>query len=394
MPSIRSRSFVVAAIAYAITSLISTQIPLLNYLGYEFSALIGILGSIVSGLLTISLVRPAYRANNSPKESIFSDITGKFKQALVLNVLLLAIPLVVMITNAFFVKNCSLLQGLTFFVLIPLVSVVFGSSFGFFCSVHYRLPRIGLLVYYAFFLAYSAAEGYFTPAIFSYNFLYGYFPGLTYDEALGISWALVAFRVITLLVAATVVWFTVLLLANTFPGDSTWSKGISLAKALIGPTHRFKSTMILLGAVIVWFLRGNIGFESSGGFIESRLGSKYETAHFVIYYSSQSYDDEEIKWIAAEHEFRLKQIADAFFLPVRGNFESFIYPSSEEKERLIGTGTTNIAKPWSGQIHITKQSLDGTLKHELIHVFAAPFGVPGGKGEPEYRADRRARNGD
>ena len=281
-----------------------------------------------------------------------------------------------MVTNAMFVKNCSFVQGLTFFLLIPLVSVVFGSVLGFFCAVHYRFPRVGLFVYYALFLAYAVAEGYFTPAIFSYNFLYGYFPGLTYDEVLGISWTLVAFRIITLLAAILVLWFTVLILTNTLPGDSTLSKGISLARALSGSAHRFKSAMILLVCMIVWSFRGSIGFESTSGFIESRLGSRFVTEHFTIYYSSQSYDEDEIKWVGAEHEFRLKQIADAFSLPARGKIRSFIYPSADVKKRLIGTGTTNIAKPWSGQIHLTKQSLAGTLKHELTHVFAAPFGFP------------------
>jgi hypothetical protein len=61
---------------------------------------------------------------------------------------------------------------------------------------------------------------------------------------------------------------------------------------------------------------------------------------------------------------------------LHGTIESYVYPSSEEKQRLIGTGTTNIAKPWSDQIHITKQSLDGTLKHELVHIVAGQFGLP------------------
>jgi tetratricopeptide (TPR) repeat protein len=57
-------------------------------------------------------------------------------------------------------------------------------------------------------------------------------------------------------------------------------------------------------------------------------------------------------------------------------FESYIYPSPEAKQRLIGAGNTDIAKPWSGQIHISRQSLEGSLKHELVHAAAAPFGFP------------------
>jgi tetratricopeptide (TPR) repeat protein len=372
--SLRSPSFILIASIYLLLSLICTQIPLLNYLGYEFSSLIALVGSVASGLLTIRNVRRVYRS--AEESSTTSKVVAEFKQVVLLNIILLVIPLVIMLTNALFVKNCSLVNGLAFFLLIPLVSIWFGSALGFCCAVHYRHPKIMFLAYCVLLLAYSAAIGYFTPAIFSYNFLYGYFPGLTYDEALGLSWSLVIFRVLTVLVGCVFVWLTILLLDNSSPIDSVWTKGVSLVRVWTGMKHRLAGALILLSLLIVWFFRGELGFESTSGFIQSKLGSQLKTEHFTIYYSTDSYDDEEIKWIAAEHEFRLKQVSDAFYIPARGMIESYVYPSSEVKQRLIGTGTTNIAKPWSGQIHITKQSLDATLKHELVHVVAAQFGLP------------------
>ncbi len=374
MSLFRSRGFVAIVLVYAAISLISTQIPLLNYLGYEFSALIGSLGSVMSGLLTIYLVKPVYLSGDTAGR--FSRISTSFSQAVLLNLVALVIPLVVMLTNAFFVKNCSLLQGLAFFMLIPVVSIWFGSALGFLCAVHYRFAKLTFGFYCFLLLAYSAAIGYFTPAIFSYNFLYGYFPGLTYDEALGLTWTLVLFRLLTIMIGAILVWLAALVARHCSPTDSVVVKGRSLLRLLAGRSYRTVAgtSTVVLG--IVWIFRGEFGFESTSGYIQSTLGAAYRSEHFIIYYSKESYDDDEVRWISAEHEFRLKQITDAFFISFNGTIESYIYPSSNSKQRLIGTGTTNIAKPWSGQIQITKQSLDGTLKHELVHVLAAPFGLP------------------
>ena len=376
MSPFRSRGFTVAALMYAALSLVSTRVPLLHYLGYEFSALIGFAGSMISGLLTIHVVKPVYMAETIGGEGASTRTMAGFKQAVLLNVTLLPIPFLIMLTNAFFVKNCSFLQGFGFFILISAVSVWFGSALGFLCAVHYRFSKIAFFIYCVLLLGYSAATGYFTPAIFSYNFMYGYFPGLTYDEALGISWSLVVFRILTVFVGLLLVWLALLIIKCTSPENSARVKGIALVKVMADPKNRCTSAIILITILIVWYYRGELGFESTSGFIQSKLGATYTTEHFTIYYTRDSYDDAEIKWIAAEHEFRLKQIADAFFVPFHGRIESYIYPSNEAKQRLVGTGTTNIAKPWSGQIHITKQSLDATLKHELVHVLAAPFGLP------------------
>jgi tetratricopeptide (TPR) repeat protein len=376
MSLFRSRGFVVAAPMYAALSLVCTLVPLLNYLGYEFSALIGLAGSLISGPLTIRIVKPVYYAGDVSGETRSFQVATAFKQAVALNMIALVIPSVIMATNALFVKNCSLLQGMGFFLLIPVVSVWFGSALGFLCAVHYHFSKIVFNLYCLAFLIYSVALGYFTPAIFSYNFLYGYFPGLTYDEALGLSWTLVVFRLLTVFVGAILVWFAIILVRNSSPTDKSWAKGISLVKLLVDVRRRIVTGIVVAVLVMAWFFRGELGFESTSGFIQSRLGSTYTTEHFTICFSKDSYDDDEMKWIAAEHEFRLKQIADAFFVQFRGKIESFIYPSSEAKQRLIGTGTTNIAKPWSDQIHITKQSLDGTLKHELVHIVAGQFGLP------------------
>jgi len=61
--------------------------------------------------------------------------------------------------------------------------------------------------------------------------------------------------------------------------------------------------------------------------------------------------------------------------PIR-KIHTFLYASAEQKGRLIGAAGTNIAKPWLWQLHINLVDVDASLKHELVHVFAADFGFP------------------
>ncbi len=369
----RTRESALVAAALLCLSLVCTQLPLLNYLGYEFSTVIALVATFIAGFATIKSVR---RSLQNPQSPIPNHPLSTFKQSLVRNLTLLLIPLVVMLTNAFFVKNCSLLEGMGFFLLIPVVSVVFSSSLGFFCAVHYRIAKTMFVLIVLATFAEVLAAGYFTPAIFSYNFFFGYFPGLTYDEALGISSPLVLFRLLTLVLAAGLVWMAWLILTHTQRDDKSWEKGFILLGVMVQGKNVLITAALTTLVIVTWWFRGELGIDSTNTFIQRELGQRYETKHFVIYYSPLSYDTDEMRWIAAEHEFRLKQITDALSLPFKGRIESYIYPSGDVKQRLMGAGNTNIAKPWSGQIHITKQSLDGTLKHELVHVVAAPFGFP------------------
>ena len=376
MSSFRSRSFLLTAILYGIIALICTRLPLLNYLGYEFSAAFGLLAAFGSGLRTIGhLRRASFQSSASSTERVRGGLSS-FVQVLVSNAALLFIPFVIAAANAFFVKNCSLPEGVAFFALIPVVSVWAATALGFFCAVHYRFAKTLFVVFVGATLFYSAALGYFTPAIFSYNFFYGYFPGLTYDEALSISRTLVVFRLITIVVGGLFVAMASMVLWGSNAGDATWMKGIQLIRSLAAPRYRWWSAGVVFLLVVLYVTRGPLGIESNRRYIQRQLGAVLETEHFTIYYTPGSYSADEIRWIGAEHEFRLHRVLSAFSLQFRGKIESYIYPSSESKQRLIGTGTTNIAKPWSGQVHVTKQSLDRTLEHELVHVVAAPFGFP------------------
>jgi tetratricopeptide (TPR) repeat protein len=372
---LRSRVAVAAALLYLAVSLLCTRLPLLNYLGYEFSVVIALLGSCVSGMITIHLVRQHLLEQGAAGWRPVRMLTV-FRASLVLNYELLLIPLALLSANAFLVKNCSILSGLLFYLLLPVVSVWFSAGLGLFCGVHYRLSKtMFFLVMTATFL-YALALGYFTPAIFSYNFFYGYFPGFSYDEILTITGPLVTFRVLTVFLGGLLLWLSLLMVRYCEPDETVRKRGNGLLRALLHPRRRVQSVFVAGMLVLVYLFRCDLGFESTAGFIQQTLGGKLQSKHFVLYYSPQSYTPDEIRRVAIEHEFRLAQLMALFPLGEAPPVASYLYPSPEVKRRLVGTGSTNLAKPWSGEIHLAQQSVSSVLKHELAHVLAGGFGLP------------------
>ena len=362
-----------SAILYLGISVACTQIPLLNYLGYEFSFVVALTGSLISGYLTAGSLQRWLIRNDGASDS---DVGREFKRVLLWNISLLTIPLVVMTANALFVKNCSFLEGFGFFLLLPIPSIWFSTSLAFFCVAHYRRPKTTFFSFVVASFAYAAALGYFSPAIYSFNFFYGYFPGLTYDELLEISGTLMVFRGVTLVLGFFLYRAALLILQAGSVGRRTREKGMDLVTSLMRPGNRRTTLFAVLFLSGIFFFRTSIGFESSVSSIRSGLGSSFETPHFTLVYSDSTYSKEEILWLGAEHEFRLMQIGRVLQRPFEGRIVSYLYPDSEVKRRYIGAGTTSIAKPWSGEVHLHAGAVGDVLKHELVHLAAAPVGFP------------------
>jgi tetratricopeptide (TPR) repeat protein len=133
---------------------------------------------------------------------------------------------------------------------------------------------------------------------------------------------------------------------------------------------------LMIIIVVYWFFQNETRIIIDEGYIQSRLGGKYETQHFEIYYPSDYYNDESIKKIAGFHEFYYEQISNQLKTNLSEKIKSYIYPSSDVKSDLIGARNTNITKPWLKQIHVNAGSIDEVLKHELVHVFMSEFGLP------------------
>jgi predicted negative regulator of RcsB-dependent stress response len=356
-------------------SIVLTQIPLLNYLGYEFSVAMATCMCVVSGLLPIG----SFRAEFKDMQTILSETFWKrYKENLLVHSFLLCIPLVVMTINMAAVKNCSYVEGLGFYFLVAVITTAFCIALAGLCFVMFRRARLAYCVIVLFILSHVLRLGYFTPQIYAYNFIVGYFPGLSYDEVLTITPSFVFFRIVTIIGSVCFFSLTMLLVRTTSPRDSLLTRAVEFVNRLVRGSDSMKSTFLGTAVllIVVWIVRVDVGFESSNAAIEKKLDRFLRTEHFTIHYAAGSFTEDELDWLAAEHEFRFHQVVERLQISSPGTIISYIYPTEEVMRHFIGVGRTNIAKPWRREIHLNKGSWNGVLKHELVHVLAGEFGMP------------------
>lgn len=373
--SLRPLRIRVSILLLLTVAIILTQIPLFNYLGYEFSVAIALCMSAIAGVLTIRSLRLQFKERQTiPVE----DFWQSSRHNVLTNVLLLFIPLVVITVNGVAVKNCSYAEGLGFYFLIPVVTTIFCIALATLCCALFRHPLIMYGVILALILLHVVWSGYFSPQIFAYNLILGYFPGFSHDEVLTVTPLLIGFRIITLIAAVCCFSLSSVVIQTVSHSDGFLARGVNLIHHLVrgrsGARGIFLATFVIL--LIVWISRVDAGFESSHRLIETILDRVVQTDHFNIRYASGSFSDEEIAGIAAEHEFQLHQTTQRLQVSYGGMITSYIYPSADVKRQLVGAGQTNIAKPWLREIHLNRDSWRSVLKHEIVHVVAGEFGMP------------------
>ncbi|HUL43618.1 MAG TPA: hypothetical protein VLY03_04605 [Bacteroidota bacterium] len=366
------RSGFIAGTVLLIASIALSRVPLFNYLGYEFSAAVALLLPLV---LWYPLSR-IFRKWETAGEFSHKSIVRLNREVQLRALVLLLIPFLVATCTMFFFRNCAYGEGILYFMLLPGVTSVWCTGLILFCCAVFNRPFRAYLFIIFLVMLYPLILGYAAPEIFSYNFIYGYFPGFSYDEVIRISPTLILFRGITLAMALLFI-----ILAYVISGEPRSRKGIvSSLKTLFAVRGAIPPRMIalvlLLGLMGVWSFRVPLGLETSDDSIRKTLSSSVRTEHFMICYAPESFSSSEIQWVAALHEFRYSQIASALRINTPVMITSFLYPSAEAKRIAIGTATTNIAKPWRKEIHLDAGSWEESLEHELVHVLAGEFGMP------------------
>ncbi len=319
--------------------------PLAALLGYESAAVTGAVAGLVVLVSTLRRLPPALLSGaQSPARAFLALLPS--------HLALLLPPALLLILNAIRVPNCDLLLGVKFWLVIPVVSVIIGQTLGAAVSVlpRWRLPaalavlggEVGALLWR---LAWY-------PPITGHEWLIGYFSGSLYDEALSLPAALLWHRLLLLLVCTAVVLVL----------EASW-------RAQAGRSWR--GLAAVLAAVLV----------SAGGISShhAQLGIALSRA-VVIYYDPGSFSEERLALLGAEHELRYAHHVDFFgFDPVAERGEklgSFVYPDRVVQKRLMGSRSTLVARPWTGEMHIRWPGYgQSALGHELAHLFSAEFGA-------------------
>ncbi|HCH66191.1 MAG TPA: hypothetical protein DFR83_25535, partial [Deltaproteobacteria bacterium] len=174
-------------------------LPLTSILGYESSAVMGVvLGIAAMRLTAIELQQLSSRARTLTTQEPLRWWLDRLGPRLLVSVP----PGAVLLLNALRVQNCDPLAGVAFWFLIPVVSILVGHALVFVlhrCTGSARWAfRIALAVAAADTI-WFAARLVFEPPITGMHLLFGYFAGSIYDEALSVPEPLLWYRLLVVL---------------------------------------------------------------------------------------------------------------------------------------------------------------------------------------------------
>jgi hypothetical protein len=364
----------IAALIYFLVAGILTQIPLFNYLGYEFSALMTVPAALISGILTIQFLREHREKPLTRRTWLYVII-----DYISINSLLLLIPLLLILLNAFAVKNCAFGKGFLYYLLLPMCAMFFSIAAALVTGVLFRKAITAYIFIVAGILSHIVFITYTQPQLFAYNFILGFFPGITYDETLSDIVPLIIYRQFTIIASLMLITLFVIL-------TGSFDRKYSLRNNITVIRKNLKMDKVLWGVFLFCLFvvgighlyRDTLGFEFAPQSIQQQLGRRTESDHFIFYYQSNDYSAEEMQVLKAESEFHFRKVAGVL-KPMKAGavkVSVYIYPNGEWKQRFIGTSNTNIAKPWKQEIHLTKSTFETTFRHELVHILAAEMGFP------------------
>lgn len=336
----------------AAVAIVVAQFPLLNVLGLEYAAAMAPFVSFVAGWVFSRQELPLrYRT---------------WLQWIVRAAALCLPPLLVGLLAALFIRNCSLPQGVADYLLVVPAAAVVGLGLAVLArGLTSSWPRTLFVVLWLAALVPFIVGPLFGPQIFSFNLIIGYFPGFSYDEALGLPGSLPGFRAVTLWFAATALVAGVQLARARQEKRRFWQHR-PLVPALA-------SAILLL---IVWWQADRFGWSSSLERIERELGGRFDGEHLVVLFPEGELTEEQAGRLLAYHEFTYERIRRTLRVWPGQKIVSVLYRDAAQKNRLTGGGRTNFAKPWLGQVHLLLADVQPTLRHELVHVLAAEFGIP------------------
>lgn len=327
-------------------------LPILIGIGLLFIPLIG--DFHIESALLVSLVGCFWGGIQASKQSTERDFYVALR--IIGYLYLVGFPLLL---NAM-VTGCFSIHGLAFWLLFPLPSVFFGYAIG-------RLARsltlsyaktitVGILIFVG--VGMLLIELLFYPQVYFFNHVWGGWPGPIYDEVVRVNGAAVFFRMLTLL-WATLLWHIPVLYKDRY---MKWIVGFSAVAILISYTQLTE-----------------FGVNSPRSYLQKVLGGHQSTEHFELYYNERLYSEYEIDLLAKEHEFYFDQISSQLELSERdtaNKIESYLYGHPWQKKQLVGAKFTSYVPVWleQDQLHIAKEQVASSLKHELVHVMSKQFG--------------------
>lgn len=334
-------------------ALLLWPIPVFGLLHAESSALLAFTAYFVAGLSSLEFLG---------RGQSFVSVLGRQQAALLVPGLLLTVTML-------WRPNCAYVDGLLFFLLFPVITIVFAVSIAY-LFVAIDLPMRKTLLVIAGILIAVAGSLYdlgYHPQFYTYNHIFGGLLGPIYDEEVAVRDGLYYFRGLTLL------WAAVFVLAGKRARDDRTAGGSTIDRRYIGGF-----ALLLTAIVAIYAMAAPLGINATPQHLRNHLDGHVATEHFDIYYVSESLSASELEAVEHEHEFRYQVLAEKLDVRVHERIQSFLYPDADTRAALIGARYTNVAPVWlaTPQMHTLLADLDRAFAHELAHVFSREFGLP------------------
>lgn len=275
---------------------------------------------------------------------------------IILQVFLVGLPLLL----RDLISGCFSVDGLAYWLFIPSFSVFFGFSIGRMtrCMLPGKWPLIAPIIVFATGIGGWLITFFQFPQLYYFNHVFGFWPGSLYDENTVFTGRLLIYRTITL----------------------SWGILFWLLPAL----KEGDRVVRLMAAMIVVSLAANYAMAPANRLITTpsvlmrELGGMHKTEQFTIIYSKKHYSPEEILFLGSLHEFHFSELRDTLKIdwPRNQRIYSYLYGNEWQMQKLTGAKRVSYVPVWLNkpQLHLRKNAVDATLRHELVHVAAKSFG--------------------
>ena len=313
-----SRKFYFILIFVLIFSIFLTFLPLLNGLGYEYSVISAIVLSFISVFLAAE-----YMNSSDPRAFIDFNVSDKLAYVILLSAVLVLINFLVGFFSSIIGNDCSINDGIKFYILITVISVFFATCLGLLTGTIFgkRGFFIGSIVLILT-IVFSLWEWYHQLPLFLYSPVIGYFPGPLYDKVIPLTDTLIIYRL------RVVVWALIFLNALHII--------YGFRKNSFGTARLLSFVVLLLLLVASYYKQEDIGITHSREYIRDNfLSETFETDNFSIHYAPGTWEDKNIELIAKDHEWRYFQLEKYLDTDLDNKINVYIYPDKDTRKNFL-----------------------------------------------------------
>ncbi len=323
--------------------------PLLESFSFEFSWIMGVAAFLIHAMG--SALRLTSWEHSQPVNH------ANIRRLALSNLISLIVPIFILGVFSDSHATCRWFTGLLWYLLFPVVSSFFGTAcatWAVYRNRHFRHPILWTLIPFFLFSILTVYDLWNGPALFFFNPAFGYYPGPLFDEWIPLEPRVIGFRI--------------------------WTLGLAIF--LFWPKHQQTSIRTFFGLLlmVLFLFRGMWGWSSNPYQLENTLGGTLETSHIKLHFDSKKNTVKELQPFLFVLHARAHEVSEHLLLssdevkPV----DVYLYSSVEQKRLLTGTQHTLIGNPITRSLHLLDMNSRSTIiPHELTHVLASPYGLPG-----------------